>query len=190
MFMFKRLINYKFFLPLLIFAVVFMAAVFLVPEYYYLFIALLLFLPLLDKGWLLPRLNLKPGLMLLWFLCVCILCVLLFFNPEQLQFVFMTVVLVALPEEWFFRAYLMTRLGKNIQANIVSSIAFSLIHGVTRGRVVGVEVFIPSLLFGWLFQKTDDLISCILVHSISNLLFILFINEYMGTIRALLGYAT
>ena len=184
----KISINYKLFLSLFIFAVVFIAAVFLVSDYYYLFIGLLLFLPLLDKNWTLPRLNLKPRLMLLWLLCVCILSILLFLHPEQLQFVFMTILLVALPEEWFFRAYLMTRLGKNIQGNIVSSIAFSLIHGVTRGWAVGVEVFIPSLLFGWLFQKTDDLISCVLVHSISNLLFILFINEYMGTIRSLFSY--
>jgi membrane protease YdiL (CAAX protease family) len=77
------------------------------------------------------------------------------------EFALATLFLAALPEEWYFRAYFMTRLGNGLQANVVASILFSLMHGLTRGWTTAALVLLPSLLYGWLYQRTRDLPHCL-----------------------------
>ena len=105
----------------------------------------------------------------------------------------MTIFFVAFPEEWFFRGYLLTRLQtikpeQKLVANIISSLIFSLLHAMTRGMSIAIEVFVPSLLFGWFYQKTNDLLLCILLHTISNIVFVLYLKQHIYIIRDFIGY--
>ncbi len=89
--------------------------------------------------------------------------------------------MAALPEEWFFRGYFIARLGKGIQANAITSVLFSLIHGLTQGWTVAVLVFVPSLFYGWLYQRTRDLPLIVLAHALSNLIYVLLLAGYVAT---------
>jgi membrane protease YdiL (CAAX protease family) len=90
--------------------------------------------------------------------------------------------LVALPEEHFFRGYLLPRLdqlcgrprrlfGVPIGWGLVlSSLAFALLHPILIPGPHRLLVFFPALLFGWLRAKSGKLGAPILVHAASNIL--------------------
>jgi uncharacterized protein len=94
--------------------------------------------------------------------------------------------LVALPEELFFRGYLQSRfnqiLGKNwkfLSAQIgpgilVTAFLFAFAHFMIKPSADRLLVFFPALLFGFLREKTDSLIAPILFHFACNLTFIIF----------------
>jgi hypothetical protein len=75
----------------------------------------------------------------------------------------------------------MTRLGKGIRANAIASVLFSLMHGLTRGPMAAVLVFLPSLFYGWLYQRTRDLPLLVLAHALSNLVYALFLAKFVAT---------
>ena len=109
--------------------------------------------------------------------------VLLLWRPQHLAFALSTLLIAALPEEWFFRAYFMTRLqeahwARGWRANIVASLLFGGLHGLTRGWLMGLSVLAPSLVYGGLYQRTRDLPFVVLLHALSNLLFVLFLSHY------------
>ena len=145
----------------------------------------LLFLPFLDRQWRLPDFQADKRNMAVSLIMVLSIVALLVLRPESAQFVLITLLFVALPEEWFYRGYLLGRIqsikdGYALPANIWSSIAFSLLHAVTRGPEIALQVFVPSLVFGWLYQKTNDLVICILVHTLSNLVYVLFVRDRLA----------
>lgn len=111
-------------------------------------------------------------------LLICGLALLLAWRPSELPFALSTLLMAAIPEEWFFRAYFMPRMGLGIRANVIASALFSLMHGLTRGWTAAVQVFAPSLFYGWLYQRTNDLPLLILVHALSNLIFVMFLTGY------------
>jgi len=94
--------------------------------------------------------------------------------------------LVSLPEEWFFRGYLQGRLNqfwskswKFLGAEIgpgllLSALLFALAHFSIRQTPDRFLVFFPALVFGWLREKTNSLLAPVLFHFISNLTFIIF----------------
>ena len=174
--------------------------------------ALLLFLPFIDSGGSQIKYSPYQGKGLLRSLFVAVIVLLIYFYPDQQNLAISTLVFTALPEEWFFRAYLMLRLECLIQdisqsarvrgiyqkiygnknnynevtfstlvvkntANITTSVFFALMHLPVQGWV-GLMVFFPSLLFGWLYQKTSDLFLVILLHGLSNLVFVIFIQKH------------
>ncbi len=144
----------------------------------YLLVALMLLLPLLDSGWRPP--GLRKGWRQ-WTLIALLLLAgttLLIWRPAQLEFAAATLFTAALPEEWFFRAYLMPRIGRGLGANLVTSLLFSLLHGLTRGPVIGLQVLLPSLCFGWCYQRSGNLMLVVLVHALSNLVFVLFLAQW------------
>ncbi|MCU0682841.1 MAG: MrtC family glutamic-type intramembrane protease [Polyangiaceae bacterium] len=89
---------------------------------------------------------------------------------------------IALPEEAFFRGYLQTALdrvwpphrrlfGAPIgPALVVSSAIFAVGHLLTDPRPSRLAVFFPSLLFGWLRAKTGDTLPGVFFHAACNLL--------------------
>lgn len=105
------------------------------------------------------------------------------FVPENnLELATSILLLAALPEEWYFRGYLMKRL-EMIQhsphlSNLTTSALFTLLHLPAQGWF-GLSIFIPSLFYGWVFQKTNDLISVILLHTLSNLVFVLHFKQLL-----------
>ena len=138
----------------------------------------MLFLPLLDRGWRLPALSRSRSHHMAWAGLLIAGIALLAWRPGEMPFALAMLLMAAIPEEWFFRAYFMTRLGKGWRANLMASLLFSLLHGFTQGWPAALRVFVPSLFFGWLYQRTGDLPLLILVHALSNIVFVMFLSGY------------
>ncbi|NOZ85451.1 MAG: CPBP family intramembrane metalloprotease [Deltaproteobacteria bacterium] len=95
---------------------------------------------------------------------------------------------VALPEEFFFRGYMQTitdrkwpkgirilggRIGKSA---LFVSIAFAALHLATDMQIFRLGVFFPSLVFCWLRSRTGSIIPGIVFHGLSNV--------FMNTLEA------
>lgn len=145
----------------------------------YVLLGLLLFLPLLDRRWALPAIPRSKAHYAAWGGLLAATALLLIWQPLHVEFAFITLLTAALPEEWFFRAYFMMRLGMGAQANLISSALFSLMHGLTWGWVTALLVFVPSLFYGWLYQKTRDLVLLVMVHALSNLVYVIFLKQHL-----------
>ena len=97
-------------------------------------------------------------------------------------------VVIALPEEAFYRGYLQSSLdrlwgskpgalsrsfklfGAQIGWSIpVTSAVFALGHLMTEPNPQRLAVFFPSLLFGWLRNKTGGIGAAILLHAMANI---------------------
>jgi membrane protease YdiL (CAAX protease family) len=99
-----------------------------------------------------------------------------------LLLVFVQFILIALPEELFFRGYLQTRLQQLIPhrwtiwggdvgpAVILTSVVFALSHLVAIPSGDRLAVFFPSLLFGWLRDRTGSIAGAVVAHALSNVL--------------------
>ena len=171
-------------------AILMACAVFIYPGRSTVLTALLLLLPLLDRAWQSPDWPGQKSNLVITVALLISYSLLIALNPDELYLALSLLLLVALPEEWFFRAYLMVRLqaffkDRNTSnlvaiwgANITSSALFALMHTPTQG-LFGLSVFFPSLVFGWVFQKSKNLILVILLHAISNLLFLLYLKKWI-----------
>jgi uncharacterized protein len=107
-------------------------------------------------------------------------------EPRYLSTAASALLIAALPEEWFFRAYFQTALEarpslRALQAIVVTSLLFSLIHGLSRDWTTAVLAFVPSVFYGWLYQRTRDLALVVLVHALSNLGFAMFLAAPLHT---------
>ncbi|MHB8533827.1 MAG: CPBP family intramembrane glutamic endopeptidase [Sulfuricaulis sp.] len=161
-------------------------AVFSYPGRDYVLIGLMLFLPLVDDRWVLPRTSWNTRHLIAWICLALTGAGLLLWQPQYLGFALSTLLLAALPEEWFFRAYFMARLGGGWRANLIASLLFSLLHGLNRDWTTALMVFPASLLYGWLYQRTRDLPLLVLVHALSNLVFILYLGRYVAELATIL----
>ncbi len=98
--------------------------------------------------------------------------------------------LVALPEEWFFRGYLQTRLDQRFGTPrrlfgapvgvglLLSALAFALLHPILIPGVHRLLVFFPALLFGWLRARTGNIGAAVVVHASCNLLQAVAVEMY------------
>lgn len=99
-----------------------------------------------------------------------------------LTFVLIHLGLVAYPEEYFFRGYLMPRLDQRFgtpytifgvavgKGLVISALMFALLHPILIPGPHRLLVFFPALLFGWLAAKQRELGAAIFVHAMSNVL--------------------
>jgi hypothetical protein len=93
--------------------------------------------------------------------------------------------LVALPEEFFYRGYLQPRLEqwpslastllrvaglKITLANVTASALFALAHFMVGGDPFRLAVFFPSLLFGALRDRTGTIATPLMFHAFCNIL--------------------
>lgn len=93
--------------------------------------------------------------------------------------------LVALPEEFFYRGYLQPRLqrwpwldlivfrlaGLQVtRANVLTSMLFGVAHFMVGGNPLRLAVFFPSLLFGALRDRTGTIATPLLFHAFCNIL--------------------
>lgn len=88
---------------------------------------------------------------------------------------------VALPEEYFFRGYLQSRLeawrpsrrrflGQPVGLSLVVAAAlFALGHLLVDFNALRLAVFFPGLVFGWMRQATGSILAGVLFHASSNL---------------------
>ncbi|MCI4624714.1 MAG: CPBP family intramembrane metalloprotease [Candidatus Magnetoovum sp. WYHC-5] len=91
-----------------------------------------------------------------------------------LSFALHTLMVSAIPEEMFFRAYMQERLGNNYKAIIIVSVLFSLCHSArfyTTGDIEPLLTFFPSLIIGWLYMRTASLTAPILFHFVANFVY-------------------
>lgn len=141
----------------------------------------MLFLPLLDRAWRPPAFSWQPVNLLATTAIAFAGIVLLFWQPQITQYALSTLFLAALPEEWFFRAYLMARIGHGWPANLSASLFFAIMHGFTHDWTTAALVLAPSLVYGWLYQRTRDLPLLVLTHALSNVVFMLFLARPLAT---------
>lgn len=147
---------------------------------YMLVASLMLILPLLDGKWRRPEENLNTVTRFVFSVTVIVGIVVLILKPHLYEFALMTLLFAAIPEEWFFRAYIMQRAGSGISANLISSLLFSLLHVASWGWQTGLLVFVPSLIFGLIYQKTRSLLLVIAIHAVSNLVYVAYLSSVIG----------
>jgi membrane protease YdiL (CAAX protease family) len=100
------------------------------------------------------------------------------------------VILIALPEEVFYRGWLQPRLrrvwpgglrflGVPVgSAILLTSILFAVGHVVTIPAAFRLAVFFPSLLFCWLRDRTDHIAGPVTLHVLSNLAMLTVMRFY------------
>ena len=99
---------------------------------------------------------------------------------ETINEVFGQLVIIALPEEAFYRGYLQSRLDDELPglvrilgssvgpALIVSSVIFALGHFATIREPARLAVFFPSIAFGWLRARTGGIGASVAFHASCN----------------------
>jgi len=102
-------------------------------------------------------------------------------NSLPVAFILTQLLLVALPEEVFFRGYLQNKLGNNIKGVIIVSLLFAAGHFITLCLGGGhnpaicsqaILTFFPSLVMGYLYLKTKTLWASIIFHFFANIVHI------------------
>jgi len=95
--------------------------------------------------------------------------------------VLVQLVVVALPEELFFRGYLLHMLERALPpkrrllgggigwALVISAALFALIHLPKQGDPRALATFFPGLLFGWMRSATGSILASTCTHAASNL---------------------
>jgi membrane protease YdiL (CAAX protease family) len=88
---------------------------------------------------------------------------------------------VALPEEVFFRGYLMSRLEERWPSRhrlwgaavgwplLISSLLFGLGHFLVDFQPARLAVMVPALVFGWMRQRSGSLAPAAVFHALCNL---------------------
>jgi len=99
-------------------------------------------------------------------------------NSLPVAFILTQLLMVALPEEVFFRGYLQNKLGNNIKGIIIVSLLFAVGHFITLCLGGGHNIaicsqailtFFPSLVMGYLYLKTKTLWASIIFHFFANI---------------------
>jgi membrane protease YdiL (CAAX protease family) len=109
------------------------------------------------------------------------------------SFVIAQLVMVALPEEAFFRGFVQTRLGDawpservvlgarvDPRALIGQAALFALVHLATEPRLDKLATFFPGLLFGWLRARRGGIGAAIVLHAASNVLADFLVRGWLG----------
>lgn len=101
--------------------------------------------------------------------------------PELLTSALNQVIVVAIPEELFFRGYLMQRLdqrwpparlvlGARVgRGLLLSSLLFAIGHLIVVPNPQRLAVVFPALVFGWMRARTGSIIPGALFHALCNL---------------------
>lgn len=97
---------------------------------------------------------------------------------------------VALPEEFYFRGYLQTTLKKVFQPRwkilgvslgwewLLTALIFAFAHSVIQLKWWHFSIFFPALLFGYLRERTGSITAPILFHAFSNCFMNWFAKSY------------
>lgn len=98
------------------------------------------------------------------------------------EFCAVQLVVVALPEELFFRGFLLGLLERRFPpkrrilgggvgwALVLSALAFALIHLPKDGDPRALATFFPGLLFGWMRSRSGSILASTLTHAGANIL--------------------
>jgi uncharacterized protein len=112
--------------------------------------------------------------------------------PRFALLAFSQLVVVAIPEEVFFRGYLMERLeqvwppttnlfgAKVGWALLVSSALFALGHLLVIPNPQRLAVFFPALVFGWMRARTGSIAAGATFHALCNVVSDVLHTSYFG----------
>jgi membrane protease YdiL (CAAX protease family) len=102
--------------------------------------------------------------------------------PSVASFILAQLILVALPEEAFFRGYLQTALSDltterrrvlgvelSVGAWLLQAALFALVHFLVEPHPARLAVFFPALLFGWTRAWRGGIGAALALHAMSNL---------------------
>lgn len=81
---------------------------------------------------------------------------------------------VSLPEEFFFRGFLQDSIGKGFRAILLVSLLFSIAHlpkAIFLGEWISLLSFFPSVVMGWLYMKTKNILPGTVFHLLANLVY-------------------
>ena len=151
----------------------------------------MLFYPLLDKNWHYSTRKYKSVNFAFWFLITVFLGLLSLSDTITIHFILLSLLLAAIPEEWFFRAYFQTRLDNYFKNNhsifqahsisisiAITSALFASIHAIMQNNILLLPlIFVPSVLFGYLYYQTKDIVLVILIHLASNVILLWLIDN-------------
>ena len=107
-----------------------------------------------------------------WSLWLGLIAVAWFLSPR------ITALLMVAPllEELLFRGGIqeaLLRSGvKPLVANLVATLAFAMLHGVTRSWPLAVAVVVPSIVLGLVYQRGRRVTPVVALHSAMNLLWV------------------
>jgi membrane protease YdiL (CAAX protease family) len=106
--------------------------------------------------------------------------------------VLVQLLVVGLPEEVFYRGLLQPRLQLVLPprlrilgapfgwATVVTSLLFALGHYLVDFAPGRLAVFFPSLLFGWIRNRTGSVAAGAVFHGLSNVLLAILNRAYVG----------
>ncbi len=112
--------------------------------------------------------------------------------PDLPQFALAQWLVVAIPEEAFFRGYLQSALARRWperipvlgtlvpwRALLVQAAAFGVLHFLTDPHPQRLAVAFPALLFGWMKERRGGIGSATLFHAISNVVADLLVRGWL-----------
>lgn len=82
---------------------------------------------------------------------------------------------ISLPEEIYFRGFLQECLGNNIRGVFLSSLLFAVMHApqlLIYGDWHSLLTFFPSLVMGFLYMRTSNVLPSAIFHFSANILFL------------------
>ena len=97
---------------------------------------------------------------------------------------------IALPEEFFFRGYLQTRLNQVFGRRFklfgvetgwglpVTALIFMIFHLIFGINLWNLGIFFPALVMGWLKDKTGSITAPTVFHALSNILLFTFQGRF------------
>lgn len=103
------------------------------------------------------------------------------FDWEMAKLTFFQIVVVAVPEELFFRGFLLNLLeeayppkrriwgGGVGKALVISSALFAVSHVLVMTDPRRLAVFFPALAFGWMFSATRSILAGVIFHTAANM---------------------
>lgn len=102
------------------------------------------------------------------------------FPPEPFKLIAYHVFFVALPEEFFYRGYLQSRLDEGFGLKwrvfgadvgwgwIITCLIFAFGHSIVVVQWWHFAIFFPSLIFGWMRARTGGVVAGALFHAFCN----------------------
>ncbi|MBN1283338.1 MAG: CPBP family intramembrane metalloprotease [Proteobacteria bacterium] len=111
--------------------------------------------------------------------------------PGFINMMLMQLVLVALPEEFYFRGYFQSAMNAVFLKRwrflgidlgwgfFITAAVFAVAHTMITYRWWHFSIFFPALVFGWLRERTNNIVAPTLFHAASNLLMDWFVRSYV-----------
>jgi len=95
-------------------------------------------------------------------------------SSNFLYYIIFQLLIVSLPEEFFFRGFLQDSIGRDLKAVLTVSLLFSIAHlpkAFFLGDWISFLSFFPSLVMGWLYMKTNNILPGTIFHFLANVVY-------------------